>query len=127
MLLDGFTILLQPSHADSVSNLQIGQSKSLRSEFFDDAYSFVAEPLISMSKVLICATKTAMGKFDKCFSWSKFKLVFRLDYRTIVGAFENFEVEAHVVRCSTQIAVGCFRDVVPQLLQRISLHFLIFL
>lgn len=93
------SLLLHPTHPYSVANLQIGQPSSLWSKLLDDTDSFVAKALVGLPIVLICAADTTVGDLDQCFCWPKLKMALRLDDCTVVGAFEDFEVNPHIVHC----------------------------
>lgn len=66
------------------------------SELFDDTNSFMAETLISVSVMLICAAYTTMAQLDQRFRRAYLAVTTGLNDIPAFGAFEDFEVDSHL-------------------------------
>jgi hypothetical protein len=94
---------LEPSHADSVTDFQIGMIGSFATQFLDNTHQLMAQANWGVEIVFICATDSAVRDLHECFVWAGFATGFAFDDVAGLGAFENFEFCRHgIIRSSRQ-------------------------
>lgn len=87
--------LVEPAHADTVANLELGDLAHERANLRDGSNTFVAESLVGMAVVLVGATDTAVGDLDNDLAGFWVTVTLGFDDGSGRRALENGEIDAH--------------------------------
>lgn len=94
-VLAGTAELVEPSHANTIADFEVGNLIYSGSKLGDDADAFVSESLLLVEEVLVCSADTAVGYFDNDFGGTRVSVAGGFDNVAGLGALEYGEIDAH--------------------------------
>ena len=89
------TELVEPAHANAVSNFELGHFRDRGPNLDNGSNTFVAQTLIRVTEVLIGATDTAVSDLDANLGRAQVTMTSSLNQLSVSGALEISEVDTH--------------------------------
>jgi hypothetical protein len=86
---------MEPTHAHSISHSELREIVDRGTGLGDDSNTFMSEPLIGVTVVLIGSANAAVGYLDDDLGWSWVTVAFGFNDVSGFGAFEDCEINAH--------------------------------